>query len=83
MLVAALKSGGCQGVTFIRDGNERRYYIEANPQFRSVNIYDEHFRKITLGTATGNKTMESLSQAHNTSQQEEDKKEKRTRMRIS
>lgn len=83
MLVAALKSGGCQGVTFIRDGNERRYYIEANPQFRSVNIYDEHFRKITLATATGNKTMESLSLAHNTSQQEEDKKEKRTRMRIS
>lgn len=81
-LVGALKAGSCQAVTFIKDGNERRCYIEANPQFRSVNIYDEHSRKITLATATGNNP-ESLSQMHKSSQQEEEKKEKRTRMRIS
>jgi len=82
-LVAALKSGSCHAVSFIRDGKERRYYIEANPQFKSVNIYDEHSRKITVGTAMGNKTMETLSLAHKSGKHEEQAKEKRTRMRIS
>ncbi|WP_333627460.1 hypothetical protein [Sphingobacterium siyangense] len=80
-LVAALRAGSCQAVTFIKDGNERRCYIEANPQFRSVNIYDEHSRKITLATAMGNRAVELL--ARKPSQQEEEKIEKRTRMRIS
>ncbi|QRY55588.1 hypothetical protein [Sphingobacterium siyangense] len=80
-LVAALRAGSCQAVTFIRDGNERRCFIEANPQFRCVNIYDGHFRKITLATAMGNRAVELL--AHRSIQQEEEKIEKRTRMRIS
>lgn len=32
----ALKSGDSLAVSFVKDGWEQRYYIEANPQFRSV-----------------------------------------------
>lgn len=59
-----LKKGSRQAVSFIKDGMERRYYIEANPQFKSVNIYDEHSRKITLATAVGSKTTEAVKLTH-------------------
>ena len=62
----ALKQGNKQPVTLIKNGNEHRFYIEANPQFKSVNIYDEHSRKITLSTALGNKTMETVKQLQKT-----------------
>lgn len=59
-----LKKGIRQAVSFIKDGKEQRYYIEANPQFKSVNIYDQHSRKITLATALGNKTTEAIKLTH-------------------
>ncbi len=66
----ALKNGNRVAVSFIKNGNEQRYYIEANPQFKSVNIYDEHGRKITLNTALGTKTLEAMKAVNNASQQQ-------------
>ncbi|MBN9349263.1 MAG: hypothetical protein J0H55_01140 [Chitinophagaceae bacterium] len=66
----ALKNGNRVAVSFIKNGNEQRYYIEANPQFKSVNIYDEHARKITLNTALGTKTLEAMKAVNNASQQQ-------------
>lgn len=79
----ALKQGGRQSVSFIRDGNEQRYFIEANPQFKSVNIYDEHSRKITLNTALGNKTMEAVKLTHKVNEHQEESQSKRNGMRVS
>lgn len=59
-LMDALTNGKRESVSFLKDGKERQYYIEANPQFKSVNIYDGHSRKITLSTALGNKTIEAV-----------------------
>lgn len=69
-LLDRLKHGSREAVSFLRDGREHRYYIEANPQFKSVNIYDEHSRKITLSTAMGNKTMEALKVTHKVNEQQ-------------
>ncbi len=63
-LTKDLKSGNRVSVGFIKDGKEKRYYIEANPQFKSLNIYDEHSRKISLNTALGNKTADILKVVH-------------------
>lgn len=79
----ALKQGGRQSVSFIKDGNEQRYYIEANPQFKSVNIYDEHSRKITLATALGNKTMEAVKLMHKINERQDESQSKRNGMRVS
>lgn len=78
-----LKQGNRLPVTLIKNGNEHRFYIEANPQFKSVNIYDEHSRKITLSTALGNKTMETVKQIQKTSESQQEKYSKRNSMRIS
>lgn len=82
-LYGALKTGSCQSVTFIQNGHEHRYYIEANPQFRSINIYDEHSKKITLNTALGNKTMEAVKLTPKLNQQLELSHAKRNGMRVS
>lgn len=78
-----LKNGSRLSVSFIKDGNEQRYYIEANPQFKSVNIYDEHSKKITLNTALGNKTMEAVKMAHKINERQEQSHAKRNGMRIT
>ncbi len=68
-LLDRLKQGSRESVSFLQDGREQRYFIEANPQFKSVNIYDEHSRKITLSTALGNKT-QALKVTHKVNQQQ-------------
>jgi hypothetical protein len=79
----ALKQGSRQSVILIKDGSEHRFYIEANPQFKSVNIYDEHSRKITLATALGNKTMETVKQMQKNNEHQKENQSKRNCMRIS
>jgi hypothetical protein len=78
-----LKQGNRQPVTLIKNGNEHRFYIEANPQFKSVNIYDEHSRKITLSTALGNKPMETVKQLQKTNESQQENHSKKNGMRVS
>jgi len=42
----ALRQGDSVSAVLVKNGRENQIYIEANPQFRSLNIYDQHFRKI-------------------------------------
>lgn len=79
----ALKQGNRLPVTLIKNGNEHRFYIEANPQFKSINIYDEHSRKITLSTALGNKTMETVKQQQKTNESQQVNHSTRNGMRVS
>ncbi|MEL1254047.1 hypothetical protein AAEO57_09695 [Flavobacterium sp. DGU38] len=83
MLKEALKQGNLQSVTLIKNGNEHRFYIEANPQFKSVNIYDQHSRKITIATALGNKTMETVKQKQKDNESQQHNHSKRSGMHIS
>jgi len=69
-LLSKLQQGSREAVSFLRDGREQRYFIEANPQFKSVNIYDEHSRKITLSVALGSKTTEALKVSHKANEQQ-------------
>ena len=82
-LLDALKLGSRQSVILMRNGNEHRFYIEANPQFKTVNIYDEHSRKVTLATVLGNKTRETIKQMQKNNEHQEENRSKRNGMRIS
>lgn len=59
-LLNALKNGHQHAVTLKKDGKEQKLFIEANPQFKSINVYDENLKKISLTAALGNKTAEQL-----------------------
>lgn len=45
-LLNSLKKGNIQSVTFVIAGEERRQYVEANPHFKTVNVYDASMQRI-------------------------------------
>lgn len=45
-LLDSLQKGNRQAVTFMENGNEQRRYMEANPQFKSVTVYDASMHKL-------------------------------------
>ncbi|KAF2334562.1 hypothetical protein [Flavobacterium nitrogenifigens] len=45
-LLNSLKKGNLQSVTFVVGGVESKMFIEANPQFKTVKVYDENMQRI-------------------------------------
>ncbi|OOQ62301.1 hypothetical protein [Mucilaginibacter pedocola] len=45
-LLRSLKKGNAQQVTVTQDGNDTKYYIAANPQFKTIDFYDSNLKKI-------------------------------------
>lgn len=45
-LMDSIKKGNRQSVTFLKDGNEIKQYVEANPQFKTINVYDGNMQRI-------------------------------------
>jgi len=45
-LIDSLHRGNKQSVTFLQNGNEQKIYIEASPQFKSLNFYDSNMLRI-------------------------------------
>jgi len=46
-LLASLKKGNLQSVTFVADNKETKHFIEANPQFKTINVYNENMQRIS------------------------------------
>lgn len=45
-LLESLQKGNRQSVTFMKDGNEQMAFIEANPRFKSLNVYDSNMQRV-------------------------------------
>lgn len=45
-LLNSLKKGNIQSVTFVIGGEERKQFVEANPHFKTVNVYDSSMQRI-------------------------------------
>lgn len=45
-LIESLKKGNLQSVTFQKDGMDQKHYIEASPQFKTINIYDGNMQRV-------------------------------------
>lgn len=45
-LIDSLQKGNRQGVTFSNAGSEQRMFIEANPRFKSITVYDSNMQRI-------------------------------------
>lgn len=92
-LMNSLKKGNLQSATFIRDGQEVKQYLEANPQFKTVNVYDADKNRLDMrqGKAQQQSQNGETSKKQNTrankSAAEEDgpgeKKEKKQRKKQS
>ncbi len=81
-LVRSLEKGNIQSVSFEKDGNQERMFVEANPQFKTVNVYDGQMKKIQKDVShqrqsTGQASAKDLKQEQNKEVKEE-KSEKQT-----
>jgi len=56
-LVKQLEKGDQAQVSFANNERNERFTIEANPHFRSVNVFDERGKKVSLAAASGKKTL--------------------------
>lgn len=45
-LMDSLKKGNLQSATFLKEGGEIKHSIEANPQFKTINVYDVNMKRI-------------------------------------
>jgi hypothetical protein len=45
MLIKSLEKGNLQAVNFEEEGLERKMFIEANPQFRTINVYNSNMEE--------------------------------------
>lgn len=48
-LIKALEKGNLQQVTFAKDGKDEKMFVEANPQYKSLNVYDHKLEKVFQG----------------------------------
>ena len=67
-LMESLQKGNRQAVTFIENGAEQKRFVEANPQFKSVAVYDEKQQRIR-------QSPEQKPQAESQSQQQSEKQD--------
>ncbi|WP_433836317.1 hypothetical protein [Flavobacterium anhuiense] len=58
-LLNSLKKGNLQSVTFVVGSAESKMYVEANPQFKTVNVYDENLQRINHRESKEEKKAES------------------------
>lgn len=45
-LIELLQKGNQPAVTFLKEGGEHKHFIEANPQFKTINIYDSNGQRL-------------------------------------
>lgn len=62
-LIDSLKKGNMQSATFVKGDQEVKQYIEANPQFKSINLYDANMQKLESRQSQGEKQSESKSES--------------------
>lgn len=70
-LLNSLKKGNLQSVTFTANGTESKMYVEANPQFKTVNVYDGSMQRISQRESKEQKQ----SEGQKTSEKQSDKKQ--------
>lgn len=45
-LIDSLEKGNRQAVTFTKEGTEQRMFIEANPRFKTINVFDSAMQRV-------------------------------------
>lgn len=73
-LMDSLKKGNLQSATFQTNGADQKQYIEANPQFKTINIYDGSMQRVDNRQSKKEQQSEGESQ----SVKQDGKKEKQT-----
>ncbi|WP_294958551.1 hypothetical protein [uncultured Flavobacterium sp.] len=71
-LMNSLKKGNLQSVTFVVNGAESKMYVEANPQFKTLNVYDGNLQRINHRESKEQKMSEGNRQSNSKKQGQSD-----------
>ncbi|MGF7230904.1 hypothetical protein, partial [Arachidicoccus sp.] len=71
-LIASLKKGNRQSVTFMQEGKEIRHFIEANPKFFNIAVYDSSMQRIFLQPK--NKEQNNVATSESETEKNDEKK---------
>ncbi len=61
-LLESLQKGNRQSVTFLHEGKEQKLFVEANPQFKSITVYDGSMKRVRQDQKEGETSGESTKQ---------------------
>lgn len=64
-LINSLKKGNIQSVTFVIGGVEKKQFVEANPHFKTINVYDSAMQRINNRESKDEKKGESEGKSAN------------------
>lgn len=76
ILLASLQKGNLQAVAFEKEGGAVRMFVEANPQYKSVNVYDSELKRVpkeALQQYTGKGQEKEVQQGENQVNKKESK----------
>ena len=69
-LISSLKKGNLQSATFIKGDKEVKQFIEANPQFKTITVYDANLKRLDTRQRNTETMSNSESKAQKKSQKE-------------
>ncbi|WP_294958360.1 hypothetical protein [uncultured Flavobacterium sp.] len=75
-LMNSLKKGNLQSVTFIVGGEEGKQFVEANPQFKTVKVYDSSLQRINDRESKTEKQSQTKEKSHEQSNNEDEPSQK-------
>ncbi len=71
-LMDSLERGNRQSVTLDLGGKEVKMFIEASPQFKSLNLYDTNMKRVTMQSLKENNSQEQSQQQSSKQNQRQD-----------
>jgi hypothetical protein len=74
-LVESLQKGNRQSVTFSIDGAEQKRFVEANPQYKSITVYDGSMKRIRMDQKEGETAGQSNKQENKVAQKQKSDEE--------
>lgn len=69
-LISSLKKGNLQSATFLKGGKEVKQFVEANPQFKTILVYDSNLKKLDTKQINSEAVTNNESKAQKKSQKE-------------
>ena len=69
-LLKSLEKGNLTQVTFVKEGKDERMFIEANPQFKNITVYDAQMKKAFQGIERKEKSEPEKSKSNDKKESE-------------
>lgn len=70
-LLNSLKKGNLQSVTFVVNGQESKMYVEANPHFKTLKVYDANLQRINPRESKEEKQKQGVSNEKDKTQKQD------------